>query len=440
MMTVDAPALSRVGENAFDMTFGADLDQGFNPDIFSASTTGTFDDFVNTGKDAESWMFAPASPDRRSWSELSTSSGGDENAEMGDMRHLPSFSSDGLSIGFGSNGSNEMNPRAMQSHVRSSSRPPTHPGYRTRRYRSIPYNVNQSMTRSSSISTIPPMSMPMTQCCSPLEGCTDDMLPIDFHGLDFSIDEHPPATSMFDNTTFYQPKPMMASKPQFNCDDLFMAPNFSNPMFHNALPTVLPSSDYYDFAPDQIAPTTERSNPHAHFAAEPDLFGALSEPPITPDAADLTPANTDLTPSEQELRFDGDLYTPRFVRGHGNKREGFCGICKPGRWLVLKNSAYWYDKSFTHGISAATGLPFDAPRETRRMSGNPDVWEGLCGCCNEWIALISNKKKGTTWFRHAYKVRFSSPFLPLHHPFLLSSFSLTTWTHSLLPVPHPSKS
>jgi hypothetical protein len=99
------------------------------------------------------------------------------------------------------------------------------------------------------------------------------------------------------------------------------------------------------------------------------------------------------------------LYTPKWVRGHGNKREGWCGICKPGRWLVLKNSAYWYDKSFSHGISAATGSPFQEPLETRRMDGNPDVWEGLCSSCNEWIALVSSKKKGTTWFRHAYKVR-----------------------------------
>jgi hypothetical protein len=38
------------------------------------------------------------------------------------------------------------------------------------------------------------------------------------------------------------------------------------------------------------------------------------------------------------------------------------------------------------------------------MDGNPDVWEGLCGSCNDWVALVSSKKKGTTWFRHAYKV------------------------------------
>ncbi|KAL2181711.1 uncharacterized protein P884DRAFT_177932, partial [Thermothelomyces heterothallicus CBS 202.75] len=148
------------------------------------------------------------------------------------------------------------------------------------------------------------------------------------------------------------------------------------------------------------------SLPHGHYADlsdPPDLYASLHEEQIPPPPEDMNPEDEDLVPHEQELRFEGDLYTPRWVRGHGNKREGWCGICKPGRWLVLKNSAFWYDKSFTHGISAATGSPFQEPRETRRMDGNPDVWEGLCGSCNEWIALVSSKKKGTTWFRHAYK-------------------------------------
>ncbi|CAO1599794.1 hypothetical protein XANCAGTX0491_003507 [Xanthoria calcicola] len=134
----------------------------------------------------------------------------------------------------------------------------------------------------------------------------------------------------------------------------------------------------------------------------PDLFGPLSEEPSSPPPEDFDCDESQM-PRAQDLRFEGDMYTPRYVRGHGNKREGWCGTCKPGRWLVLKNSAFWYDKSFSHGISAATGSPFEGPRETRRMKGNPDVWEGLCGSCNDWIALISSKKKGTTWFRHAYK-------------------------------------
>lgn len=149
---------------------------------------------------------------------------------------------------------------------------------------------------------------------------------------------------------------------------------------------------------------------HGHYtdlSDPPDLYASLHEEQIPPPPEDMNPSDPDLVPHEQELRFDGDLYTPKWVRGHGNKREGWCGICKPGRWLVLKNSAFWYDKSFTHGISAATGQPFQEPQETRRMDGNPDVWEGLCGSCNDWIALVSSKKKGTTWFRHAYKVRGS---------------------------------
>ncbi|KAF3769846.1 hypothetical protein M406DRAFT_247517, partial [Cryphonectria parasitica EP155] len=145
---------------------------------------------------------------------------------------------------------------------------------------------------------------------------------------------------------------------------------------------------------------------HGHYtdlSDPPDLYASLHEEQIPPPPEDMNPSDPDMVPHEQELRFDGDLYTPKWVRGHGNKREGWCGICKPGRWLVLKNSAFWYDKSFTHGISAATGQPFQEPQETRRMDGNPDVWEGLCGSCNDWIALVSSKKKGTTWFRHAYK-------------------------------------
>lgn len=188
------------------------------------------------------------------------------------------------------------------------------------------------------------------------------------------------------------------------------------------LPTQLPSQNLHDHHRHPFEPTPApllshglfrmlQSNADAHslhrryaeLSDPPDLFGALSEEQSSPPEEDMNPSDPDLVPREQDLRFEGDLYTPRWVRGHGNKREGWCGICKPGRWLVLKNSAYWYDKSFSHGISAATGAPFQEPLDTRRMDGNPDVWEGLCSSCNDWVALVSNKKKGTTWFRHAYK-------------------------------------
>ncbi|KUL90678.1 hypothetical protein ZTR_00227 [Talaromyces verruculosus] len=170
----------------------------------------------------------------------------------------------------------------------------------------------------------------------------------------------------------------------------------------------------------------------------PDLLGPLYEEQESPPIKDMTPDDPEMIPHKQNLRFENDLYTPRWVRGHGNKREGWCGICKPGRWLVLKNSAFWYDKSFSHGVSAVTGKAFEGPKEIRRIKRmkNEDIgnnwrageggggetghvltqrfgskttttWEGLCGSCNEWIPLVSSKKKGTTWFRHAYKVRLS---------------------------------
>ncbi|TPX17344.1 uncharacterized protein E0L32_012199 [Thyridium curvatum] len=200
----------------------------------------------------------------------------------------------------------------------------------------------------------------------------------------------------------------------------YMAPNPAFPRHSMLLPSQLPSQAFhpemhhFENPPPLLSHGLFRmlqsnGDPHSlhgHYtdlSDPPDLYASLNEEQVPPPPEDMNPSDPDMVPHEQELRFDGDLYTPRWVRGHGNKREGWCGICKPGRWLVLKNSAFWYDKSFTHGISAATGNPFQEPQETRRMDGNPDVWEGLCGSCNDWIALVSSKKKGTTWFRHAYK-------------------------------------
>jgi Domain of unknown function (DUF4451) len=146
---------------------------------------------------------------------------------------------------------------------------------------------------------------------------------------------------------------------------------------------------------------------HTELPGPPDLLGPLQEEQIAPPPQDMNPDDPDLIPRQQELRFKDDLYTPRWVRGRGCKREGWCGICRPGRWLVLKNSAFWYDRSFTHGVSAV-GHAFEEPQAMRKSENNPEIWEGLCGHCKEWVALVSSKKKGTIWFRHAYKVGFLS--------------------------------
>lgn len=46
-------------------------------------------------------------------------------------------------------------------------------------------------------------------------------------------------------------------------------------------------------------------------------------------------------PRRQKLRYDGDHYTPKWVRYTGHLKEGYCDSCHPGKWLQLKNSAYW---------------------------------------------------------------------------------------------------
>ena len=192
--------------------------------------------------------------------------------------------------------------------------------------------------------------------------------------------------------------------------------------YHLEVPRPVPSQGLFRLLQSNVDRHGGCASHFADLSDPPDLYSSLNEEPSNPPESDMNPSDPDLVPHEQDLRFNGDLYTPRWVRGHGNKREGWCGLCKPGRWLVLKNSAFWYDKSFTHGVSAATGAAFQGPQETRRTEGNLDVWEGLCGSCGEWIALVSSKKKGTTWFRHAYKVRVDPAFPSAYARAQLSGF------------------
>ena len=199
------------------------------------------------------------------------------------------------------------------------------------------------------------------------------------------------------NVLYSQQHPLHSSHPT-----LFTP---QDPQYHLDVPRPLPSQGLFRLLQSNADRHGGCSSHFADLSDPPDLYSSLHEEASNPPDSDMNPSDPDLVPHEQDLRFTGDLYTPRWVRGHGNKREGWCGLCKPGRWLVLKNSAFWYDKSFTHGVSAATGAAFQGPQDTRRTEGNLDVWEGLCGSCGEWIALVSSKKKGTTWFRHAYKVR-----------------------------------
>jgi hypothetical protein len=297
-----------------------------------------------------------------------------------------------------------MTPQNRSEVVRSQSRSRASPSPRPC-MRSAPYSVDAARHKRWSTGSYAPVRRPS---------------PFVYHGTPDSYTSHPSGMpnqySLPTGPSGQLPLNMNNLQTQ---QDPFLASNHKT-FYRRSM--LLPSNVYNDNQPFQFqspAPLLShglfrmlQSNADSHslqthyadLSDPPDLYASLQEEQVPPPPEDMNPSDPDLMPHEQELRFDGDLYTPRWVRGHGNKREGWCGICKPGRWLVLKNSAFWYDKSFTHGISAATGSAFQEPQETRRMDGNPDVWEGLCGSCNDWVALVSSKKKGTTWFRHAYKV------------------------------------
>lgn len=212
-----------------------------------------------------------------------------------------------------------------------------------------------------------------------------------------------PTMNDFDFDFLCQPQPSVLSGGRFDTSPLFLTGPAEEPEFDDICAPTHPSPEIVNILQSSNVARMHCDHQFAGSSSPPNLFGPLKDDQLSPPPEDIDAEESDI-PRAQELRFEGDLYTPKHVRRHGNKREGWCGICKPGRWLVLKNSAFWYDKSFTHGISAATGSAFESPKETRRMKGNPDVWEGLCHGCGDWIALISSKKKGTTWFRHAYKV------------------------------------
>ncbi|PVU90796.1 hypothetical protein BB561_004708 [Smittium simulii] len=121
------------------------------------------------------------------------------------------------------------------------------------------------------------------------------------------------------------------------------------------------------------------------------------------DTENTKPSSLALTkPRRQKLRFQNDLYTPLWVRNSGQAKEGFCDTCKPGKWLQLKNSAYWYHKQFYHGISSVSGKPFIKPLQIVQIDA--DTYEGLCHQCLKWVTIATSKRKNSVlWYRHAHK-------------------------------------
>lgn len=127
----------------------------------------------------------------------------------------------------------------------------------------------------------------------------------------------------------------------------------------------------------------------------------------------------------RKKRFADDQYSPRWVRGIGAAREGYCDLCKPGIWLKIKQSAYWYHMNFVHGISATTGKPYDPPARVRERNCSLHNAEqiiqrqGLCSHCNEWVFLEYRRltqcpreerfEGNPAWWRHIQKCLSKDP-------------------------------
>jgi len=201
----------------------------------------------------------------------------------------------------------------------------------------------------------------------------------------------PPSSPHFSQTMYMHPnhfKRLRPDQPQLN-DEFPSQPIPSSSLYN------LQSSTVRDVKiPGQQPPSPDSATTQA--AADAIAASAQITPPA--DADD----DSEMAPRRQHLRYAGDLYTPQWVRGTAHKKEGYCDLCQPGKWLQLKNSAFWYHKQFFHGISSVSGKFFSGPIQTRQRDS--DIIEGLCHQCNQWVQMSSPKRRNSVlWFRHAHK-------------------------------------
>ncbi|KAJ2678363.1 hypothetical protein GGI25_002348 [Coemansia spiralis] len=146
----------------------------------------------------------------------------------------------------------------------------------------------------------------------------------------------------------------------------------------------------------------------APIPAIPGVTVSPKEEPRRLSVPDMAPTDEeremgkDAWPRRQKVRFSDDMYTPMWVRNKRQDKAGFCDTCSPGKWLQLKNSAFWYHKQFFHGISSVSGRPFVRPLQVRHFDA--DIIEGLCHQCNNWVPIANAKRRNSVlWFRHAHK-------------------------------------
>lgn len=173
---------------------------------------------------------------------------------------------------------------------------------------------------------------------------------------------------------------------------------------------------YQDNTLATTAPTAPPSNRKASMATANDICTwnrmiNSKQPPmddypvITETDLEAAKKDPNAIPRRQKTRCEQDKYTPKWVRYTGQLKEGYCDTCQPrGKWLQLKNSAYWYHKQFFHGISSVSGKEFQGPVQQR--PGEHDTTEGLCHQCKMFVPICNSKRKNSVlWYRHAHKVK-----------------------------------
>ncbi|KAI9299843.1 hypothetical protein BJ944DRAFT_189044 [Cunninghamella echinulata] len=251
---------------------------------------------------------------------------------------------------------------------------------------------------------------------------------------------HPYANYYFPNKLPLpnHPPPPSSHESNNNSESMMMHPHASLPPMnhHHQHPNYVlppPPGHPLHLHPQQQPPYPPSTHPHHHHQQQPHILqhqastmnpvkpkrkrrehGELEEnfgcvmpgdadfPDMSERDVEAARHDVDARPRRQKLRYIGDMYTPQWVRYNGQAKEGLCDTCKPGKWLQLKNSAFWYHKQFYHGISSVSGKEFMQPLETRWV--DQDIVEGLCHQCQQWVSVSNVKRKNSVlWYRHAHK-------------------------------------
>ncbi|KRH93116.1 Zn-finger-containing protein [Pseudoloma neurophilia] len=107
------------------------------------------------------------------------------------------------------------------------------------------------------------------------------------------------------------------------------------------------------------------------------------------------------TPENLEVKTDesqSENYRPKFIRGKGVNREGYCQMCS--KWFRLKTSSYWYHMNYKHGINSK-GKKYPEPI----LKQNDQKIESYCTICKKWIVCTIKGRKSIhySWFKHFQK-------------------------------------